>query len=281
MADNGWQAGNLDGWTLQNYQNFYIDNNQGDASGWLYQSIGREQAASNWITCSAGETYAFDVWVYNTDTTRAAVIARLLTPGGVYAYPIVVYTDLKSQWVRLQGKYTVPSGYNRICMDLFTDRTAGAGTQTYWSKPVMRRAVSAELIVDGAVTANKISVNSLDALTANLGAVNISSAVIGSLQVGTSNISGGAVTAVGAGRVAGTQTIGANVTANLVSCVVNVAGDGRVVIDAMTLGQFNQNGGSQNFAADRLQHLSRRSCDLLADLLPGRRADRRYYDRRQ
>jgi hypothetical protein len=110
----------------------------------------------------------------------------------------------------------------------------------------MRRAVSAELIVDGAVTANKISVNSLDALTANLGAVNISSAVIGSLQVGTSNISGGAVTAVGAGRVAGTQTIGAGGTVNLVSCVVNVAGDGRVVIDAMTLGQFNQNGGSQN-----------------------------------
>jgi hypothetical protein len=60
----------------------------------------------------------------------------------------------------------------------------------------MRRAVSAELIVDGAITANKISVNSLDAITANLGAVNISSAVIGSLQVGRSNIVAGAISRV-------------------------------------------------------------------------------------
>ena len=70
----------------------------------------------------------------------------------------------------------------KLAMALVCLKTAGTGTSCYWSKPVMRRAVSAELIVDGAVTANKISVNSLDALTANLGAVNISSAVIGSLQ---------------------------------------------------------------------------------------------------
>ncbi|MDL2397470.1 phage tail protein [Rhizobium mayense] len=246
MADNGWQTGTLDGWTLNYNQAFYLDTVSGDASGWVYQSIGREQAASSWIMCTAGEIYAFDVWVYNTDSSRAAIIGRLLTPAGGYAYPQAAFTDLKNQWVRLQGRITVPSGYNRICMDLFTDRTAGSGTSTYWSKPVMRRAVSAELIVDGAVTANKISVNSLDAITASLGAVNISSAVIGSLQVGTSNISGGATSAMGVGRVAGTQTIGAGGTVNLVSCVVNVAGDGRVLIDAMTIGQYNQNGNSQN-----------------------------------
>lgn len=52
---------------------------------------------------------------------------------------------------------------------------------------------------------------------------------------------------MGAGRVAGTQNIGPNATVNLVSCVVNVSGDGRVIIDAMALGQFNQNGGSQTY----------------------------------
>ena len=159
--------------------------------------------------CTPGEIYAFDVWVYNTDSSRAPVLGRLLTPSGQYAWPVAAFTDLKNQWVRLQGRMTVPSGYNRICMDLFTERMAGTGTSTYWSKPVMRRAVSAELIVDGAITANKIAVNSLDAITANLGAVNISSAVIGTLQVGTSNIQGGAVTAVSAGRNGAGQTIGA------------------------------------------------------------------------
>ncbi|MBB3566744.1 hypothetical protein [Rhizobium sp. BK491] len=146
----------------------------------------------------------------------------------------------------LQGRYQVPSGYTKLAMLLQVEKTAGTGGSCYWSKPVMRRAVSAELIVDGAITANKIAVNSLDAITANLGAVNISSAVIGTLQVGTSNIQGGAVTAVSAGRNGAGQTIGAGGTVNLAACGITVAGDGRVVISAMTLGQFNQNGGSQN-----------------------------------
>jgi hypothetical protein len=246
MADNGWQAGSLDGWVTQNVQNFYNDNSAGDAAGFVLQTLGRDCARSNFVAVTAGEVYAFDVWVYNTDPNRANILAASMTPSGSVSYPGVVGTDVKNGWTRLQGKYTVPSGVTELAMHLQVNKTAGTGSSCYWSKPVMRRAVSAELIVDGAVTANKISVNSLDAITANLGAVNISSAVIGSLQVGTSNIQGGAVTGVGAGRVAGTQTIGANGTANLVSCVVNVAGDGRVVIDAMTLGQFNQNGGSQN-----------------------------------
>ncbi|MGM4981864.1 phage tail protein [Rhizobium sp. 11_C7_N12_5] len=246
IADNGWQTGSIDGWVTENLQAFYNDNSGGDAAGYVLQSLGRNCAVSNYIAVTAGETYAFDVWVYNTDSNLAAIYAIGLSPTGAGIPVQLITTATKNAWVRLQVRYTVPSGMTKLAMDLACLKTAGTGTSCYWSKPVMRRAVSAELIVDGAVTANKISVNSLDAITANLGAVNISSAVIGSLQVGTSNIQGGAVTGVGAGRVAGTQTIGANGTANLVSCVVNVAGDGRVVIDAMTLGQFNQNGGSQN-----------------------------------
>ena len=124
------------------------------------------------------------------------------------------------------------------------NKTGGTGSSCYWSKPVMRRAVSAELIVDGSVTANKIAVNSLDAITANLGSVNISSAVIGTLQVGTSNIAGGACTAIGSGKVTFVQNVGPNSVANLVSCTVYVEGDGRVTIDFMSIAQMNQNGSS-------------------------------------
>jgi hypothetical protein len=246
MADNGWQTGTLDGWTVQNQQAFYNDTGSNDAAGWVLQSLGRDCARSNFITVTPGEVYAFDVWVYNTDAGTANIYAALQTPTGTWAFSPIAATATKNGWVRLQGRYTVPSGYTKLAMLLQVEKTAGTGGSCYWSKPVMRRAVSAELIVDGAITANKIAVNSLDAITANLGAVNISSAVIGSLQVGTSNIAGGAVTAVSAGRNGAGQTIGAGGTVNLAACGITVAGDGRVVISAMTLGQFNQNGGSQN-----------------------------------
>ncbi len=246
MADNGWQTGTLDGWTVQNQQAFYLDTTSGDAAGWVLQSLGRDCARSNFITVTVGEVYAFDVWVYNTDSNAASIYAALQTPSGTWGFTAVTGTTVKNGWVRLQGRYAVPSGYTKLSMLLQVERTAGTGGSCYWSKPVMRRAVSAELIVDGAITANKIAVNSLDAITANLGAVNISSAIIGTLQVGTSNIQGGAVTAVSAGRNGAGQTIGAGQTVNLAACGITVAGDGRVVISAMTLGQFNQNGGSQN-----------------------------------
>ncbi len=196
MADNGWQTGTLDGWTIQNLQNFYLDSSNGDQAGYVVQSLGRDCARSNFITVSPGETYAFDVWVYNADAGSANIYAALLTPSGNWGFFVVAGTTAKNQWVRLQGRFAVPSGYTKIAMLLQVEKTAGTGSSCYWSKPVMRRAVSAELIVDGAITANKISVNSLDAITANLGAVNISSAIIGTLQVGTSNIAGGAVTRV-------------------------------------------------------------------------------------
>ncbi|HEX8048431.1 MAG TPA: carbohydrate binding domain-containing protein [Rhizobium sp.] len=196
IADNGWSQGNLDGWAIQNLQAFYLDSDAGDASGYVLQSLGRDCARSNTIVVTPGETYAFDVWVYNTDSNTASILAMATTPSGSNTFPAVTNTTTKNGWVRLKGRYTVPSGYTKLAMLLQVSKAAGAGSSCYWSKPVMRRAVSAELIVDGAITANKISVNSLDAITANLGAVNISNANIGTLQVGRSNIVSGAISQV-------------------------------------------------------------------------------------
>ncbi|MGY5775583.1 carbohydrate binding domain-containing protein [Rhizobium sp. LEGMi135b] len=252
MADNGWQTGALDGWIIQNRQNFYNDTVSSNAAGWILQSLGRDIALSSYVAVTAGEVYAFDAWVYNTDAGAANIYAALQTPSGVWNGQAVpgALTNVKNQWVRLQGRFTIPSGYTKLAMLLQVEKTAGTGGSCYWSKPVMRRAVSAELIVDGAITANKISVNSLDAITANLGAVNISSAVIGTLQVGTSNIQGGACTDTGVGRVAGVQNVSSNGNPfNLVSCGVTVAGDGRVVLDCMSIAQINKNGGAQNSQA--------------------------------
>jgi hypothetical protein len=73
---------------------------------------------------------------------------------------------------------------------------------------------------------------------------NIQYANIGTLQVGTSNIAGGACTAIGWGKVTFVQNVGPNSIVNLVSCTVYVEGDGRVTIDFMSIAQMNQNGSS-------------------------------------
>lgn len=80
-----------------------------------------------------------------------------------------------------------------------------AASRGYFSGPMLRRRQNANLIVDGsviadkiatnAITADKINVTSLAAISATLGNVNISNAIIGTLTVGTSNIAANAVTA--------------------------------------------------------------------------------------
>ncbi|SDA39484.1 hypothetical protein [Sinorhizobium sp. NFACC03] len=172
IADNGWQRGTLEAWWTSYMQAFYFNPNEdgGNAAGYVLQSLGRECAISQRIACSPGEAYFFDVWVNNSDVGSANILAMITDGnGGNTAWLFAASTNLKNQWVRLQGRVTVPTGRTYIQMMLMTDRTGGTGTSTYWSKPVMRRAAGAELIVDGAITANKLSVNSLSAISANFG----------------------------------------------------------------------------------------------------------------
>ncbi|WP_234907089.1 phage tail protein [Rhizobium rhizogenes] len=198
MADNGWSQGNLDGWTTTGFLNFANDPNQGDASGWRLFSNGVFGAVSKFFPVQPGQQYAFEVWVLNWDPDYGAAVYAVCkgAASDTQTFVQAAATSTKNSWVLLRGRVTIPSGQTRCAMALQIGRPATGGAGAAWSRPAMRRAVSAELIVDGAITANKISANSLDAITANLGAVNISSAVIGSLQVGRSNIVAGAISRV-------------------------------------------------------------------------------------
>jgi hypothetical protein len=133
-------------------------------------------------------------------------------------------------------------------LDLQVNKSSGGGSSTYWSKPSMRRATNASLIVDGsitaasiaansiygaaiqagAITADKLSVTSLDAISANLGNVNISSANIGSLVVGQSNIANNAATYPANGAGGGPYSMSANAEQTIVNCVVVNSNNGTV-----------------------------------------------------
>ncbi|WP_286203134.1 phage tail protein [Rhizobium lusitanum] len=179
IADNGWQTGVIDGWVTQNLQNFYFDSNNVASSGYVLQSLGRDCGRSNPIAVSPGESYAFDVWVFNTDANTANVIAMTSTPSGVNNFAFIASTSTKNNWVRLQAKFTVPAGNVMLAMLLQVDRTAGTGSSCYWSKPIMRRAVSAELIVDGAITANAIAANAITAGMIQAGAISTDKLTVG------------------------------------------------------------------------------------------------------
>ncbi|NEI70949.1 hypothetical protein GR212_15300 [Rhizobium lusitanum] len=244
MADNGWQTGTLDGWTTQNVQSFANDPTAGDAAGYVLQSLGRDCARSNFVAVTPGDVYAFDVWVKNADANVAQVTAITMTPSGTVAYAAVTSTTTKNGWVRLQGRYTVASGVSKLAMLLQVVKTAGTGSSCYWSNPVMRRAVSAELIVDGSITASAIAANAITAAQIATGAITTDKLILGGVTY--DKIATGAVTAITSARAYYSQTIPANGTVDLTAAGVVVAGDGRVNVSTMTLGLYNKNGNSQS-----------------------------------
>jgi hypothetical protein len=159
MVDNGWSTGNLDGWVTQNVTNFSQDNTAGAAAGWRIQSIGRDQAVSAAVSVTPGESYYMQAWCVNRHAGRANIYAfgtADLTLAGTVTITSVGFTDAKNGWTKVSGIYTVPTGVTALRMCLQSERTAGSGDPTFWSKPVMTRAMTGELIVDGAITASKI-----------------------------------------------------------------------------------------------------------------------------
>jgi hypothetical protein len=193
MADNGWSQGNLDGWATTGLTSFANDPNQGDASGWRLIANGVFCAVSNFFPVQPGQQYAFEVWVLNFDTAYPVSIYAICkgSVSDTQTFVQAASTATTNAWTLLRGKVTIPSGQTRCAMALQIGRPATGGAGAAWSRPSMRRAVSAELIVDGAITANAIAANAITA-----GMIQASSISTDKLTVGgvtSNNIALGAV----------------------------------------------------------------------------------------
>lgn len=194
IVDNGWQNGSLTGWGVSGQTAWYNGNDKGDASGWVFVSNARDQARSLTITVTPGEQYYCEAWVYNYDASRAnlILICESQSNGGT-SYPIAAYTDVKTAWTRISGIVTIPAGKTRASLLLQTDRGSTGGGHTEWSKPVMRRASGAELIVDGSINANHLAVNSVTANSIAANSVTAAKILAGSITV--DKLAAGSVTA--------------------------------------------------------------------------------------
>lgn len=189
IVDNGWSEGTLDGWQLDGAQDYYLSSTEGDASGWVYRSNARDQAFSNIFAVTPGEVYYMEAWVYNTHAASASLYAvgYANTASVPHRYDTFASTNTKNSWVKLAAQYIVPSGVRALKMLLQTDRVAGSGgASTYWTKPICRRAGTGDLIVDGAISTNKLSANAVTADKIQAGA--ITAAKIGAREITTSKL---------------------------------------------------------------------------------------------
>ncbi|WP_432377083.1 hypothetical protein [Agrobacterium rosae] len=203
VVDAGWQKGSLSGWSTNGLISFVNDQAAGDASGWKLQSNARDQAFSVSLAANPSDTWYFEVWVNNADAVSANLMLLIRNPAGsAISYPVIAATSVKNTWVKLSGQYTMPAGYTSFQVLLQTDRSTTGGGTTSWTKPVARRAANASLIVDGAITALKISAGAVtaDAISANA----ITTAKIMAGAVNATQIAAGAITteklAVGLGK---------------------------------------------------------------------------------
>ena len=161
------------------------------------------------FTCglNAGPNHALGVglWVYDVNGS-----------GGAHPYQFGSadwIADLGGGWHRYRRTFQVwnngsglPAAFG--CLYFQIEQWDDSSNPAYWTvgDVIVRRQVGGELIVNGSITANKIQVDDLSAISANLGAIQvgtaniadaaITTAKIGNAEVKTLKIDGEAVTAV-------------------------------------------------------------------------------------
>ena len=182
-------------------------------------AAGASSLTSYWyFTVDAGASYYVGAEVYNTagtltlglqfyDYSKTAVGSRVNAFAGY---------STSGTWKVNGGTVTAPStaAYAKIS---FSSYSTTAANQAYVTGFICRRAASAELIVDGAITADKLAANSVTA--AKMVAGTITANELASNSVTTAKIATNAVTAneIASGSITATNGIVASLDAGKIT----------------------------------------------------------------
>lgn len=203
LVINNWSDGSFDAWAtndpveminLSNDSNFIA---QGDAgwtvrvrnnSGWLL---------SNYSPVKQGEKYYANLGVFRSTADGTISGSTILQVRYVLNDGTITYSGLVAATVNgftdLAMIVTVPANAVRAAMWIRPISTGGVG-RVYVYKPILRRASSAELIVNGSITADAMAVNSITAENGAIANLAITNAKIGDLEVSTLKIANEAIT---------------------------------------------------------------------------------------
>ena len=176
----------------------YIPVEPGDefyVEGWYKTSAGASQSSGSQFYLS---------FVRFTDANK-------LNPS--YNAAAIAPTIPQNAWTKVTGSFTVPAGKYFLSPGCSV-RTGATAGQFYVDSMVLRRKNAGELIVDGAITANKIGANAV--VAGKIDALAVTAGTIAAGVVDTAELAAGAVTAgkIEAGTITANEIATNTITAN-------------------------------------------------------------------
>ena len=196
IVDNGWSKGDFSGWTVGSLRAYEFYNDV----GWTGSSYGRDQFLSQRFPVKPGDVIYVEARVNQTDPSYNANIYLFawqnMQSSSVASHNFIAGTGVKNSVVKISGQFIVPNGITALTVVLQADNPGSSGYATYWSGPVARRAMSGELVVDGAITVNKLAANAITADKIVAGAVTaakISVSVLSAISANLGSITAGSI----------------------------------------------------------------------------------------
>jgi predicted phage tail protein len=185
VIDRGWSKSDQTGWQFFNKVGFYEETATAFKGQFILAANGREHAISDTFEVTGGEGWYVEAYYNNTATEGAVVFLHTWAPGGTDTFQAAPIGTVKNAWAKAGGILTVPAGHTKANVYLICDRAGGTtGPNTYWTKPLARRATGTILLENGAVTADKVTTGELITLSAQIKSATINNAHIISLDAG-------------------------------------------------------------------------------------------------
>ncbi|SCW56284.1 hypothetical protein SAMN02927924_01376 [Sphingobium faniae] len=246
LVINNWTGGDLEGWTwastpILEYNTSAATTAAGIAGYVVRFDHSAENIRSTQASCSAGEKFYFEIYVFRSTALGAPNSNTLLQArfevddgsGGTTAFYVTLASlSPTQQWIKAAGVAEAPANAKTVSLWVRPLSQASPVGRVYLGRPVLRRAASAELIVNGAITADKMAANSITAANGAIQdltvqtlkianqAVNTVVSTFTAAQIATTKANDGWVTA----QTASVTTIGAAMNITM-SAAFNFVGD--------------------------------------------------------
>ncbi|MEQ6475149.1 hypothetical protein [Comamonas sp. wu1-DMT] len=230
----------------------------------LSKSAAQSVLSRNFQT-SPGEVYYMSAYVASATTTGLSIRLMLQlidgtgTEGGnngthvgwVAAVTTTAASVTANTWTKIEGLVTVPAGAAFGKARIVTETGTAATGNWFATNFVCRRAASAELIVDGAITATKIAANAIavgsaaiqdgaivNAMIGNLSADKINAGTLNAARIAAGTISSShlAANSVIAGKIAANAVTAGTIAANAVTA--NQIAAGAITVDKLAAGSI-------------------------------------------
>ncbi|EZP74999.1 DNA-directed RNA polymerase subunit omega [Parageobacillus genomosp. 1] len=164
----------------------------------------RDGYCGSFFPVNEGDKFYIEVWCATSNSTQKfGAGLQFQKEDGALTWVRGFQTTPIGTWTKFSGEVTVPTGYTKARVWTQIEATSNFG-DWYFTKVVVRRKANSELIVDGAITAQKIAAGAITAGsaiiadgaigTAKIADASITSAKIASLAVGNAAIQNAAIT---------------------------------------------------------------------------------------